>query len=222
MADRPAASDASAASEPATGRWADQVLDLIAHIPRSRRVASSAPARAARDAANAAAARAALAAGSLALPPGPLGWLTIGPELMTVWRIQSRLVADIAALYGRSAALGREQMLYCLFRHAASQAVRDLLVRAGERWVTRKLGAAAMRAIARRIGRRWTERTVGRGVSRWWPVVGAVGVGAYAYVDTLQVAHTAIEVFEREVQPALESGDTAADASPAPAVPQGS
>ncbi len=181
-------------------RLADAVLDLVGRIPPTRLRQARDPALAARDAANGAAARAALTAGSLALPPGPLGWLTVLPELLAVWKIQSQLVADIAALYGRSATLGREQMLYCLFRHAASQAVRDLVVRAGERYIVRKATTGVLRTVARRIGRRWTERSIGKGFTRWLPIVGAVGVGAYAYYDTVQVALTAIELFERDTE----------------------
>jgi hypothetical protein len=38
-----------------------------------------------------------------------------------------------------------------------------------------------------------------KGASRLMPLVGAVGVGAYAYYDTTQVAKTAIELFAREL-----------------------
>lgn len=195
----PALPDPPSDNSPA-GRIAQALLDVIGRIPPTREHRRGEPALAARDAANSAAARAALAAGSLALPPGALGWITLLPELLTVWKIQSQMVADIAAIYGRSATLNREQMLYCLFKHAASQAVRDLVVRAGERYLVRTASIGMLKTIARRVGARWTERTIGRGLSRWLPVVGAVGVGAYAYYDTVQVAITAIDLFERELE----------------------
>jgi hypothetical protein len=43
------------------------------------------------------------------------------------------LVADIGAVYGKTVFLTQETMLFCLFKHAAAQSVRDLIVRAGER-----------------------------------------------------------------------------------------
>ncbi|MEO8748213.1 MAG: hypothetical protein ABI379_11255, partial [Rhodanobacter sp.] len=49
--------------------------------------------------------------------------------------------------------------------------------------------------VARQVGLQLGRRSVGKGLSRWLPVVGAVGVGAYAYYDTLQVASTALELF---------------------------
>ena len=195
----PAVSEPTADNSPA-GRIAQALLDVIGRIPPTHEHVHSEPARVARETANSAAARAALAAGSLALPPGALGWITLLPELLTVWKIQAQMVADIAAIYGRSATLNREQMLYCLFKHAASQAVRDLVVRAGERYLVRTASIGMLKTIARRIGARWTERTLGRGLSRWLPVIGAVGVGAYAYYDTVQVAITSIDLFERELE----------------------
>jgi hypothetical protein len=53
--------------------------------------------------------------------------------------------------------------------------------------------------IAKQLGIKVGQRAVGAGVSRWLPVVGAVGVGAYAYYDTRQVAATAIALFASEV-----------------------
>ncbi len=74
-----------------------------------------------------------LVSASLALPPGPLGMLTVLPDLFVIWKIQRQLVADIFALHGRTVELTRTHMLYCLFRHMASQVLRDVVVRAGER-----------------------------------------------------------------------------------------
>ena len=191
----------------AASRIASALLDFVSEVPHSARESSRAPAEAARRLATEAAAKAATAAGTLALPPGPLGWLTILPEMITVWRIQARLVADIAAVHGRTHSLTREQMIWCLFRHTASQAVRDLVVRVGERFVVKPVAVSALQAVARRIGVKLTERTLAKGAARWLPVVGALGVAAYAYYDTAQVAKAAIELFERPIE--LEGGDPA-------------
>lgn len=34
--------------------------------------------------------------------PGPLGLLTILPDMYAIWRVQAQLVADIAAVYGKT------------------------------------------------------------------------------------------------------------------------
>jgi hypothetical protein len=177
------------------------IVDFVSKVPKSKERKSRHPAEAARKRANAAARAAALTAGSLALPPGPLGWLTVLPEIVGVWKIQAQMVADIAKLYGRSASLTREHMLYCLFRHSAAQVVRDLVVRSGERLLIQRTSIAVIQGIARRIGVRVSERGFASAVSRWLPIVGAVGVGGYAFYDTSQVAKTAIELFASEPEP---------------------
>lgn len=171
------------------------VLDLAGTIPATEEQATRSPDDRARAIAAAAANKAAIAAGTLALPPGPLGWLTLVPELVAIWHIQRQMVADIAGVYGVSADLTRSHMLYCLFRHAAAQAMRDIGVQVGARLLVRDLPLRMVERIARKIGMSLSRRLVGRGVARWLPVIGALGVGAYAYYDTGQVACTAIALF---------------------------
>jgi hypothetical protein len=102
----------------------------------------------------------------------------------------------------------------------AAQAVRELIVRVGERFLVRHVSVNVLKAIARKIGIRITHGAIGRGVSRWLPVAGALGVGAYAYYDTGRVAQTTIDLFKHkiEIEPAA---DHSAQAKPAdaPAVP---
>ncbi len=186
-------------------RVASAILAFVSDIPKTREHRSSDPQAAARRVAAKAAAKAALTAGGLALPPGPLGWLTVLPELVAIWRIQAQMVADIAAVYGKKTQLSREQMIYCLFRHTAAQAVRDIVVRVGERFLVRRAPAGVFQGIAARIASSLIEQVFGKSVSRWVPFIGAIGVGAYAYYDTGQVAATAIEMFRREIEVEVEA-----------------
>ncbi|WP_255548636.1 hypothetical protein [Luteibacter sp. dw_328] len=179
---------------------AKAILEFVSRIPASDipRVKGDAAEECRRLAASAAQ-KAALTAGTLALPPGPFGWLTVLPELVAIWRIQGQLVSDIAAAYGKTPKLGREQMLWCLFRHTAAQAFRDVAIRVGDRLVFRTTATSVLQRLAGRIGVSVSKRAVGKGISRWLPVVGALGVGAYAYYDTGQVAKTAIDLFSGEI-----------------------
>ena len=195
-------------------RIGQAILDFVSEVPGSRVGSNADAATEARRLASRAAQRAALTAGSLALPPGPLGWLTVLPELIAIWKIQAQMVSDIAATFGRHASLGREQMLWCLFRHTAAQAFRDLVVQVGDRLVFRRMSHGVVQRVAKQVGSKLSRRAIGEGVSRWLPVIGALGVGAYAYVDTTQVARTAITLFSGEA--VLEDeGDTAAAATTA-------
>lgn len=187
------------AAADAAGPLGQAVLEALGEMPRSALQPSPQPAADSARLARSAATKAAVAAGTLALPLGPLGWLTVLPEMVTVWRIQARLVADIAALHGRTQGLTKEELIYCLFRHSAGQLVRDLVVRVGERSLVRTATLQALRLVAQRIGARLARAVAGRSVARWLPVAGAVGMGAYAFWDTRQVAATATELFATEV-----------------------
>ena len=138
-----------------------------------------------------------LLSGSLALPPGPLGLLTVLPDLYLIWQTQRQMVADIFALYGRSAELTRTHMLYCLFRHAASQVLRDVAVRAGERLVVREISSSALRGVLGSVGMALSKRMAGSAASRWVPLVGAAAVAGYAFWDTHQVAKTARRLLDQ-------------------------
>lgn len=177
----------------------DAILDLVLHVPASNEAEVTQPEVRARAVGRNAARHASLMAGSLALPPGFLGWLTILPELMGVWKLQAQMVADIAAVYGKSASLGREQMIYCLFKHVSAQLFRDVVVRVGERYLIQAASLSFIQSAAQTLGVKITQHLIGKSVSRFVPLVGAVGVGAYAYFDTTQVAKTAIELFSKDI-----------------------
>lgn len=179
-------------------RISQTILNLVAVIPASSEAASDVPLRRARALARSAARASAQVSGVAALAPGPLGLLSLLPDLLLVWKIQSQLVADIASAYGKTATLGREQMLFCLFKHSAAQAFRDVVFRSGERFLVRRASVHALQKIAATIGVRLSQRAMGKAVSRFLPLVGATAVAGYAYYDTNQVAATAIELFGSE------------------------
>lgn len=149
--------------------------------------------------------KAASVSGVLAIPPGPLGLPTILPDLLAVWQIQKKMVADIAAVHGKSALLSKELMVFCLFKHGAAMLLRDFAARAGERLLLRPVTQRALQHALRKIGVRITQKVIGKTIGRYVPLVGAVALGGYAYYDTSRVAATAIDAFSREI--ALEGDE---------------
>lgn len=200
---------ASLASEQqAVPRLTSTILDVVSRVPASREPVSTDPAHRSAQIAKAVKRKSAAISAAAALPTGPLGWLTLLPEAMAIWRLQAQMVADIAAAHGRSHALTPEVMLHCLFRHSASKAVGGLVVRVGERLLVRRASLRALQPMARAVAMRMTQRTMARGLARWVPGVGSLAIGTYAWMDAGKVARTATEVFSRpvEVQPAPPGG----------------
>jgi len=204
--------DADAAPRAGTA-VGDAIVAVVSRVPATREAPLADPDARIRELSRQAARRAALVSGGLALPPGPLGVLTLVPDLLAIWRIQAQLVADIAGARGRSGSLTREQMLYCLFRHAASQLLRDVVVRAGERAIVHRLTVGAIQSIAARLGVSLSRQLIAKSASRWVPGVGAAAVAAYAWWDTERVARVADELFARDVVVEPDPHDT-----PAPTV----
>ena len=173
----------------------DAILDLVLHAPTTTEQALQDPRVRAHKIGRAAARKASLMSGTMSLPPGMLGWLTVLPELIGVWRLQAQMVSDLSAVYGQRASLGREQMLYCLFKHVSAQLLRDVVVRVGERVVLREASLKMLQSLAQQLGVHVTKAMLSRSASRFVPLLGAMGVGAYAYFDTMQVAKNAMELF---------------------------
>src|SRR6187402_2459387 len=96
---------------------AKAILDVITSVPQTTEPVGPSPRERARAIQTAASLKAAAVSGTLALPSGPWSLAAVLPDLITVWRIQAKMVADIAGAYGQSAHLSQEHMVYCLFRH---------------------------------------------------------------------------------------------------------
>jgi hypothetical protein len=58
---------------------------------------------------------------------------------------------------------------------------------------------AFLQSLVKSLGIRVTQNLVGKSASRFVPLLGAIGVGAYAYFDTSQVARTAMELLANDI-----------------------
>lgn len=178
-------------------RVGEAILDIIGNVPKSALGAADDPEARAKRSISIATMKAAALSGGLALPSGPIGFLTIIPDLVLVWKLQARLAVDMAAVFGREKTMTQEALLYCLFHHAAADEMRDVAVRVGGRVVFRKATEAVLGKVARDVGLRMAQRFLRRALARVIPLLGAVGVGAYAYYDTACVGKTTLELLKR-------------------------
>ena len=176
------------------------LFKVVNEIPPSAEQQRSDALFRAREIITAASMRAAAISGALALPPGPMGWLTILPDLAAIWRLQAQMVADIGAVFGKRGKLTKESMIYCMFRHAAAQVVRDLFTRMGERVVVQRVSLRAAENVLANIGIKIFQRVTRGGLWRLVPAIGALAVAAYAYYDTEQVGQTAIGFFGKDIE----------------------
>ena len=106
--------------------------------------------------------------GLAAMAPGPLGLLTVLPDIVAMWRIQSQLVSDVAAVYGKTGSLSKEHLLWCLFKHSAAQTFRDVAYRVAERFLIQPLTMHALQKLTR--VRQATTRFYYRGGDSSYPL----------------------------------------------------
>ena len=95
------ADDHAAQATPQT--WLLMLEDLALKIPSSAEPASDHPNTRAAEIIRVAGFKAGALSATLALPPGPLGLLTVIPDLLQVWQLQQQMVADVAACFGKTA-----------------------------------------------------------------------------------------------------------------------
>jgi hypothetical protein len=172
---------------------------LVSQIPASLEVPGANAGERVKLIAKTAALKAAAISGSFTLPPGPLGMATVLPDLLAVWRVQQQLVADIAAAFGRSSALTPETMVICLFKHGGAALTKKLFARSGKDVVVQRIAHRTLLQLLEKIGVRVAQRIAAKSLSRWLPILGALGAGAYAYYDTTHVAANAIDLFSQNV-----------------------
>jgi len=163
----------------------DQIMPLI---QRNKEPIRHEPLIRSREIIKNASLKAGCVAGGLSLPTGPLGILTIVPDLVAIWKIQSNMVKDIAEIFNKQVTSTRKQMISCLFKHTTGQGARDAIIKIGTQMAIKKIGISTRRHITKKA------------IARCIPIVGAVGVGAYAYYDTSRVGKSAIELFSSNIE----------------------
>jgi hypothetical protein len=179
-------------------RFGNAVRNFVAIIPVSSEPLAAAPGARSAQLCESAARTTAKISGLAAVVPGPLGLLTILPDIIAMWQIQSQLVSDIAAVYGKTSIISKEHMLWCLFKHSAAQTFRDVAYRMAERFLVQPLSMHAIGKLTQAIGVKLSQRTAGEAIARFLPLVGAAVVAGYAYYDTKKVGAAAIDLFSKE------------------------
>lgn len=177
-----------------TGQLARELEALLAKVPHSREPQASAPLARANEIGKSATLRTAAISSGLAMPRGTAGILAILPDLLSVWHIQSVMVADIAACYGKSHELDSTKMAYCLFHHMDDKILWCEFPPLGKHAPTAESGHMLSK-LARSVSVRIGQRLLGRVLGSWVPFLGAIGLGALTAYDTDQVARTARRVF---------------------------
>ncbi|MCW7488201.1 hypothetical protein [Leptospira meyeri] len=140
-----------------------------------------------------------LISATCSLPPGPLGILSILPELLFMYRIQGHLILDIAALYGKEVQVTKELLLYCLFKHGGAHVFRKIIEESSLKILIRPTTVKVFQTLLEKLGLLISKSIIRKQFARWIPIGGAVVTGTFAYYDTKRVGKTAMDLFSKEI-----------------------
>lgn len=135
-----------------------------------------------------------------ALPPGPIGWATILPELIAVTKIQMNLIYSIAAHHGKQGKLNSTLIVLIFANEAGLTVGRQLVKKAGTKVIVRALGSKAIRPIAQKIAARIGARITQRVVGRWIPFVLAPLFGAFSKSMTTKIGREADKLLGQDIE----------------------
>lgn len=150
---------------------------------------------------------------ALAIPGGVMGFVSVLPDIATVWRIQSQMISDIAAAHGKSSLVTREQMLWCMFRQVAVGLMKEYIVQEGTKFVVKKGSEQALKGILGKVAHGVVKTQGAKSLSKVVPVLGSVSAGALTYYDTWRVGKNAHELYSRQI---ILLPESAGEVSPPP------
>lgn len=155
--------------------------------------------RIAKDLTNQSALRAGTISASFSLPGGPIGFLTLIPEVFMIFRIQGNLVKDIASLYGKEAQLTKELLMFSMFKHGGAHLFRKFIEETGVRVLIRPTTVRAFQGLLQKLGLTISRKILKKNLARWVPFAGAAITGSFAYFDTKTVGQNALDLFSKEI-----------------------
>ncbi len=133
------------------------------------------------------------------LPGGPIGFLTILPELIMIFRVQGYLVKDIAAIYGKDAQLTKELLLFSLFKNGGAHLFRKFVEETSVKILIRPATVKTFQTLLEKVGLSISRRILRKNLTRWVPLAGAVMTGGFTFFDTTTVGRNAKEIFSKEI-----------------------
>ncbi len=131
------------------------------------------------------------------IPPGPVGMLTILPEVIAVTRIQLGLIGKIAKYYEKEKELNGTVIALILGNAAGIATGRELLKCVDNKIIIQRMSTLALQNFAARIGAKILGRIVARMPARWIPLVTAPLFGMMSKTATARVGWEVVALFSQ-------------------------
>lgn len=149
--------------------------------------------------------------GAAGLVPGPLGMLTILPEILAVTRNQITLVYDIAVANKKDHFMTTESLAGIFISAFGTSATGLATIQGGKLIVKRSSLRVFQKAIAL-LGGKITQQAIKAAIGKWLPVVGAAALAAWTHTTTKSVGNKANKLLLLDIE--VESLDKSDSDSP--------
>jgi hypothetical protein len=130
--------------------------------------------------------------------PGPLGALTIVPELTAIIRNQIQMIYDIGVAHGKEAHLNGNLLLSIFYTVTGGGAISLATVKGGQ-LLLKRASLGVIQRIIIWLGGKITQRALKALLARWVPIAGSVAMGIWARQSTVSMGKKAAEFLAREI-----------------------
>lgn len=136
--------------------------------------------------------------GLASLAPGPLGMLTIVPDLIIVLRLQTEMLAKLSVAYNKEKAISKELVLFMLFQSVGVTGISFVVVKSTQ-VIVKRASARLLQRIITMMGGRVLQRTAGQAVARWIPGLGAAAMAIWVRYMTRKIGNEAINLLSKDI-----------------------
>jgi hypothetical protein len=137
---------------------------------------------------------------ALAIPGGVAGFVSMIPEIASIWRMQAQMVGSIAHSYGYEKTHAREQMIWCIFKQFGYSVVSKYVFQRGGVFVVKQMNSQAFQSAITAIGVKMIKHQGGKAATRIIPVAGSLASGALSYRDTHRVGKNALRLYSSGIE----------------------
>jgi hypothetical protein len=117
---------------------------------------------------------------ALGLIPGPIGFVSILPEVVALTKLQINLIYRIARHYDRAEEVDKEIVLLILANVLGVAGGEALIRKAGSALVMRSANTRVVKALARKVGTHIIDTAAEKAIGRWIPFLTAPLFGYFS------------------------------------------
>lgn len=144
--------------------------------------------------------------GMLNIVPGPLGLITVIPEIILVVRNQLAMIYDISAAYQQDKVINKE-LLAGIFASSLGVRTLEFLTIQGGKVLVKRSSLRIFQQIMINLGTNITQKLVKQQITRFLPGIGTVLMATWAKYSTKTVGKKASEILSKNIQFTNESVD---------------